>query len=288
MAAYHTCWDLAYYGLIEAGIGVDPLWITAQRSILTAFVLLAGAGLTLGHGSGINWRSFWRREAVLVAAALAVSAGTWFLFQDAFAYFGVLHMIALGSLLCLPFVVAPLWAAILAAIVALALPALYSSDAFDPRWLNWIGFFRITPETADLVPVFPWVGVMLIGVIGMRLLRNAPAFSWSSSNRGVRALAFAGRWSLIIYIVHQPLLFGIITPLANYLQSAEQTKLTSFTQSCMASCSATKGKAEGPGGLQFCTNYCHCALDMTLRENLWSAPPEQLKSMSGLCTAMSE
>ena len=35
----------------------------------------------------------------------------------------------------------------------------------DPRWLDWIGFFRITPETADLVPVFPWLGVMLIGVL---------------------------------------------------------------------------------------------------------------------------
>ena len=288
MAAYHACWDLNYYGLIEVGIGVDPLWISLQRAILTAFLLLAGAGLTLAHAGGIRWRAFWRREAVLVAAALAVSTGTWFLFGDDLAYFGVLHMIALGSLLALPIVVAPLWAGILAAVVALALPALYSSDAFDPRWLNWIGFFKTTPETADLVPVFPWLGVMLIGVLGMRLLRNAPAFAWSSANRGVRLLAFAGRWSLIVYLVHQPLLFGIVTPIANWVNSAEQVKLESFTQSCMASCSAGPGKSEGAGALQFCTNYCRCALDMTVRDNLWSAKPEQLKSMSGLCTAMSQ
>jgi len=288
MAAYHACWDLNYYGLISVGIGEDPVWISAQRGILTAFLLLAGAGLTLGHANGVNWRSFWRREAVLVGAAIAVSAGTWFLFQDYFAYFGVLHMIALGSVLCLPFVRAPLWLGILVAIVVLALPALYSSDLFDPRWLNWIGFFKVTPETADLVPVFPWLGVMLIGVLGMRVLRSAPAFAWSSRAPLVRGLAFAGRWSLIVYLIHQPILFGIVTPLANWVNSAEQVKQASFTQSCTSSCLASKGKSEGAGGAQFCTAYCHCALDMTVQHDLWSATETELKDMSALCTAMSE
>ena len=288
MAAYHACWDLNYYGLINVGIGIDPVWITAQRSILTAFLLLAGAGLALGHADGIRWRAFWRREAILVAAAVAVSAGTWFLFQDQLAYFGVLHMIALGSLLALPFVVLPLWVGILVAIVVLALPALWSSDVFDPRWLNWIGFFKVTPETADLVPVFPWLGVMLIGVIGMRLLRNTPALAWSTSNPVARGLAFAGRWSLVIYLVHQPLLFGLVTPLANWRQNAEQTRAESFTQSCMATCSAGQGRAEGAGALQFCTNYCRCALDMTARNELWDATSTELKDIGSLCTAMSE
>jgi len=288
MAAYHACWDLNYYSLITVGIGMDPVWITAQRSILTAFLLLAGAGLTLGHSNGTNWRAFWRREAVLVAAAIAVSIGTWLLFQDYFAYFGVLHMIALGSLLCLPFVRAPLWIGILVAIAVLALPALYSSDLFDPRWLNWIGFFKATPETADLVPVFPWLGVMLIGGLGMRVLRESTAFTWSSGNPVVRGLAFAGRWSLIIYLIHQPILFGIVTPLANWVNSAEQVKEASFTQSCMSSCLAGKGKAEGAGGPQFCTAYCRCALDMTVEHDLWNGTSMELKDMSALCTAMSE
>ena len=288
MAAYHACWDLNYYGLITVGIGIDPVWITLQRSILTAFLLLAGAGLALGHANGIKWRPFWRREAVLVAAALAVSAGTWFLFQNDLAYFGVLHMIALGSLLALPFVVLPIWIGAAAAAVALLAPALYSSDLFDPRWLDWIGFFKITPETADLVQVFPWLGVMLIGVLGMRLLRNSPAFTWSSRNRAVRILGLAGRWSLIIYLLHQPLLFGIVTPIANWVQSSEQVKEASFTQSCLQSCGTGQGKAEGAGAAQFCTAYCHCALNMTVENDLWNTPAQSLKDMSALCTAMSE
>ena len=288
MAVYHACWDLTYYRLIDAGIGVDPVWVTFQRAVLTAFLLLAGASLTLGHGDGIRWRSFWRREAILVGAALATSLGTYLLFGDYFAYFGVLHAIALFSLLALLLVTAPLWISILVTVAALILPALYSSDAFDPRWLNWLGFFRVTPETADLVPVFPWFGVFLIGMLAMRLFRNAAAFTWSTPNRAVRAVGFLGRWSLIAYLLHQPLLFGIITPIANYLNNAETAKLESFTRSCEVSCNATKGKAEGAGGPQFCSAYCQCALESTVRDNLWSAPADQLKSMSALCTAMAE
>ena len=106
---------------------------------------------------------------------------------------------------------------------------------------------------------------MLIGVLGMRVLRSAPAFAWSSRAPLVRGLAFAGRWSLIVYLIHQPILFGIVTPLANWVNSAEQVKQASFTQSCTSSCLAGKGKSEGAGGPQFCTAYCRCALDMHIR-----------------------
>jgi uncharacterized membrane protein len=286
MAAYHAGWDLNYYGMIEAGIGTDPLWVLAQRTILGAFLVLAGASLTLAHGDGIRWPGFWRREAILVGAALLVSIGTWFALGEYFAYFGVLHAIALFSLMALPFVRWPLWAGILVAIVVLFVPAVYQSDLFDAKWLDWIGFGKAIPETADLVPIFPWFGAMLAGVIGMRLWRAAPAFRWESNARGVRSLAFLGRWSLLFYLVHQPILFGIIMPISNYLNTTEQAKLASFTQSCTAQCL--------PGhDSRFCTAYCGCALQMTIDGDLWGAinaaprsasQQRSVESMTKLCT----
>lgn len=290
MATYHALWDLNYYGLIEAGIGVDPVWLTAQRSILTAFLLLTGASLALAHADGIRWRKFWMREAWLVAAALLVTIGTWFAFGPYLAYFGVLHAIALFSLMALAFVRLPLWAAAVAAALFLLLPAVYQSDAFDPQTLDWIGFFKSTPETADLVPVFPWFGVVLVGVIGMRLWRERAPFTWTSANRGVRALALLGRWSLLFYLVHQPLIFGIVTLIGNAANSAETAKFQSFTESCTEQCL--------PGhDARFCTAYCGCALEMTVRDNLWdainarprsSAQQQAVDSMTRLCTAMSQ
>lgn len=299
MAVYHTLWDLNYYGLIEAGIGVDPVWLTAQRSILSAFLLLTGASLTLAHGNGIRWRGFWKREAMLIGAALLVTIGTWFAFDYGnggpwtfhyAAYFGVLHAIAVFSLMALPFVLAPIWVGVIVAAVFLLLPAVVQSDLFDPQWLNWIGFFKAEPETADLVPIFPWFGVVLIGVLGMRLWRAAPALTWHNDSLPVRGLALLGRWSLVFYLLHQPIIFGIVTPIANYLNNAEQVKFESFNKSCTAQCL--------PGhDAKFCTAYCGCALEQTVMGNLWDAinakprTADQEKSvdaMTGLCTAMSE
>jgi uncharacterized membrane protein len=281
MVAYHATWDLNYYGIIEVGIGVDALWFTIQRSILTAFLLLVGAGLWLGQRDGFDPRRFWRREVVLIVAALGVSVVTWFQFGAYFAYFGVLHAIALSSIMALPLIRAPLWAAIGTAIVFLFLPAVFGSDVFNTPWLAWIGFFTAPPETADLVPMFPWFGVVLIGMIGMRLGEAAPALNWTSAAIGARVLARIGRWSLIIYLVHQPLLFGIITPIAGWIDSAQRAKFDSFVGSCQASCGVN-------GDIGFCQRYCGCALDMTVRDDLWNAGRTDLGRMMTLCTEMAK
>ncbi|HZY66963.1 MAG TPA: heparan-alpha-glucosaminide N-acetyltransferase [Devosia sp.] len=280
MVAYHATWDLNYYRIIEVGIGVDPLWFTIQRAILTAFLLLVGAGLWLGHRNGINWRGFWKREALVVAAALGVSVVTWFQFGEYFAYFGVLHAIALSSLLALPFVRAPVGLTIVVALVVLLLPAVWSSELFNTRWLAWIGFFTAVPETADLVPMFPWFGVVLLGLAGMRLFADLPVFNWTSRALPVRGLVAIGRWSLVIYLVHQPLLFGAIGPLAGWLDRQQAAKFAQFTQSCEASCGANEDAG-------FCVRYCQCALEMTVRDDLWNADPVEVAPMTTLCTALS-
>jgi len=252
-------------------------WKLRQSPRLTDLFVAPGNAGTAGLAENLDVPA--SDVDAIVAAAAGVSVVTWFQFGPYFAYFGVLHAIALSSLLALPLVRAPLWAQIGAAIVVLFLPAVFTSDLFDTPWLAWIGFFREVPETADLVPLFPWFGVVLIGVIGMRLLEAAPLFTWSSRALWARVLARIGRWSLIIYLVHQPLLFGIITPIAGWIDTAQRSKFENFASSCEASCGATHDAG-------YCTRYCSCALDMTVRDNLWNAGPEDLEPMTRLCTEM--
>jgi uncharacterized membrane protein len=213
MAAYHLLWDLSFYRVIDIGIGYDPVWIGIQRSILTAFLLLVGAGLWLAHGNGIRWTSFWRRWAMIVAGALLVTLGTWFLLPDYIAYFGVLHAIALFSLLALPLIRAPLPVVLVVAFFFLVPPAILSSPMFNERWLSWIGFFTATPSTTDLVPVFPWFGVVLLGIAVARIASERGAMV-SAARVKVRdpigvTLRTIGRWSLAFYLLHQPLLVGL-------------------------------------------------------------------------------
>lgn len=213
MIAYHLCFDLAYFGLLHTDMYRDPLWIGARSLIVTLFLLTVGVSLYLATRGGVRWPRFWRREGLIAAAALAVSAGSYLVFPRSWIFFGVLHFIALASLLGLAF--RRLGRANLALGAALVLLGITAAHPFfdQPMW-QWFGLMTHKPVTEDYVPLLPWFGVVLLGLgLGQWLYgrRDVPAWARRESGHGaVRALAFAGRHSLFIYLAHQPLLFGLL------------------------------------------------------------------------------
>ena len=280
MIAYHFCWDLSYFRFIAADVGYDPQWVLIARSILAVFLFLVGVSLVLGHGRGIRWQSFWRRWAFVVAGALAITIATWFAFPQSFVYFGVLHAIALFSLLALPFLAAPLWLPIVVAIVVIALPLFYSDALFNEKLFSWIGFWQVPPPANDLVPVFPWLGAVLVGVIATRLVLAsplaAPLAAINPPGRLARVLAFMGRWSLLIYLLHQPILLGLIYPAAAVLHPEIAMRTSDFLGSCQSTCEA--GGTTAP----LCTTYCQCGLKTVEDNDLWEAV------YSGMLTAQEQ
>ncbi len=269
MAIYHFCWDLSYFRFIAADVGYDPAWVLFARSILAVFLFLAGVSLVLGHGDGIRWHSFWRRWLFVVAGALAITLATYFAFPQSFVYFGVLHAIALFSLLGLAFVRTPLWLGAVVAAVVIALPFFYSDPLLNEKAWSWLGFWQVPPPANDLVPVFPWFGAMLLGIIAARLVL---ASGWSArlaaiapSGRLPRLLAFLGRWSLLIYLLHQPILLGLVYPAAALLQPQIAMRDVTFLQSCQSTCEA------GGTSAQLCVTYCQCGLEGVTTNDLWNA-----------------
>ena len=120
---------------------------------------------------------------VLAVCALAVSVGSWIVFPRSFTYFGILHSIAVASVLAWPFVDRPRTAFAIGCIVIVA-GLTWSHPAFDARGLSWIGFTATKPATEDYVPLAPWAGIVFVGIaLGHRLDRGA------SRARGRRAAA---------------------------------------------------------------------------------------------------
>ncbi len=267
MVAYHLCWDLSYYRFIAVDVGYDPGWVMFARSILTAFMILVGVGLVLGHGDGMRWRSFWRRWLFLAGGAALITLGTWLTFPESFVYFGVLHAIALTSLLALPFLFTPVWLTGFVAGVVIVLPAFFSDPLYNSKALSWIGFWETPPYTNDLVPVFPWLGVVLLGVVLARLVRGsaleARLAATQPRHKIARALGWMGRWSLVIYLVHQPLLLAAIVPLSQAMGTQEAGREIEFLNSCQASCEA------GGTTAALCAIYCQCGLEGVARDDLW-------------------
>jgi uncharacterized membrane protein len=85
-------------------------------------------------------------------------------------------------------------------------------------WLIWLGIPQIGRPMADWYPVLPWFGLVLLGITAGHSLypsgvRRFALPDWSSAPV-IRQLSFLGRHSLLIYLVHQPVLLAILTGIA--------------------------------------------------------------------------
>jgi len=225
MAAFHFCFDLANWRLIQANFYADPLWTTQRTCILSLFLLCAGAGQAIAVHQGQTWARFWRRWAQVAGCALLVTLGSMAMFPRSFIYFGVLHGMAVMLL------VARLtagWGRRLwvAGAVAIVLPHVFQHPVFDAAWLDWTGLMTRKPITEDHVPLLPWLGVMWWGLAATQwMLAHRPGWL-QGSDAATRAsgdnthpaqtplfprvLSTLGRWSLTFYMVHQPLLIGAL------------------------------------------------------------------------------
>lgn len=299
MVTFHIAWDLYYFGYSNVDVTTVFGWVVFQKSILSSFLLLVGAGLVLAHGKAIRWNKFWRRFGIIVACALLVTAGTYWMFPDFFVFFGVLHAIALFSLMGLAFLRLPPWLVAAIGVAIIAANLLYNDPMFSSRDLGWIGFWPTSPPTSDVVPIFPWFGVVLLGIAAMRLILASPLAEdlghFHSNEPLARALAFMGRWSLPIYVVHQPLIIGVLWGLtqlqAPILAPPVLSQSQDFVKSCTASCLGTGSD------LARCHRYCGCAVEQVETGNLWEAVAAtnptleqntQLRAIAQLCTAMAD
>ncbi|GIK87794.1 MAG: hypothetical protein BroJett026_32750 [Betaproteobacteria bacterium] len=209
MIAYHFAFDLRFFGLSRADFENDPFWLGARAAIVTSFLLLVGISLVLAHRARVAWPAFARRVAIVAACALAASAASYALFPATYITFGILHFIALASLLARPLAARPRLALALGA-GALAGGLAFSHPFFDARATSWIGFTTRKPATQDYVPLFPWIGVVLAGIaLGAALARRSFA-PVAGLDRLPAALRWLGRHSLLVYMVHQPLLMGAL------------------------------------------------------------------------------
>jgi uncharacterized membrane protein len=209
MIAYHLCFDLRYFGITHWDFEHDPRWLTARALILSSFLLIAGISAVLARRQAFPVRHWLRHIGIIAGAALLVSAGSWLLFPRSFIWFGVLHAIAISLLLARPLARRPVLAALVGTAVIVAGSA-YTNAAFDTRMLGWIGFMTAKPVTEDYVPLFPWTGVLLLGVAAGHALVRARFVALAPLARLPAALRLLGRHSLVVYLLHQPLLLGLL------------------------------------------------------------------------------
>ncbi|MCB1462075.1 MAG: DUF1624 domain-containing protein [Nitratireductor sp.] len=220
MTAFHFCWDLEMFAILPRGFMGSAGMIWAARIIAGSFLFLVGFSLFLAHGPdiargmGIRWRPFLIRLGQIVAAAALITVATWFAEPNALVFFGILHSIALGSVLALTFLRAPWWLTAAAGLAVLTLRDALRTEALDAPIFWWSGLSRIVPVSVDYVPVFPFFGMILLGLAAANLATPRDLLATLAAPRldgpTSRLLRFIGRHSLIYYLAHQPVMLAIL------------------------------------------------------------------------------
>lgn len=258
MAIYHFAWDLEFFGYATRGMTEHGGWKLFARADASSFLFLVGVGLVLGHGTGIRWRPFGRRLAMIAAAAAAITVVTWFAIGEGFIFFGILHEIALASLFGLAFLRLPGLVTLAAAALVIVAPHYLRAEVFDhPAWW-WLGLAPQNPPSNDYVPIFPWFGAVLAGIAVTTFARERGllhALARIPSGAWTRPLVFLGRHSLAFYLIHQPVLIALVWSVSQvWPADTTAVRRESFVQACHAQCG--EGRDE-----RFCTAYCQCALN---------------------------
>ncbi len=200
------------YDVVELYAFVDwqyPAWYFHFRNNYGAlFVMLSGVSVTLGSHSV-------RRGMTVFAGGMLCTLATVCMYYLGMAnrgiiiYFGVLHCIGVCMMLWPLFRRAPVW--LLAGLgIILAVVGLYLRfQIFDFPWLVVLGFAFRGFSSSDYFPLMPNLGYFLVGAALGKALYRQKRTRFPRVNEDcipIRMMTFCGRHSLLIYLLHQPVL----------------------------------------------------------------------------------
>ncbi len=221
MVAYHACYVAVLFDLARIELYKGFWWIF-PRIIAAGFIAVSGWNLAGKKSRGSRFRGFAERALRLGLVAIAISAVTWPMFGKSFVFFGIIHLLAVSTVLAYPFLGRPL-PAIAAAGACAASGLALGTVRFGFHWLAWLGFRPATLHPVDYLPLLPWFAFALAGAaahdFAHRLGEHRPGehhvdagIADKTPRKPAWALAMLaaiGKWSLAVYLSHLPLLYGL-------------------------------------------------------------------------------
>jgi uncharacterized membrane protein len=220
MILFHFAWDWAYIN--DTRLGDDSRY--ASGLIAGTFITLLGLSIALDRdrvraAGGSQWRRTAQRFLLIGGAAGIVTLATRLVLPDGFVYFGILHLLAVSTLLV---AMSARLGAVANVLIGLALLGVGWSAWLDgpgPGALWAVAGWWAPRATVDWYPLAPWAGFAFLGFAAGRYLyaggrRRLPLRDMSAPTTPLR---FLGRHALLVYLVHQLLLFPLAWLLARLI-----------------------------------------------------------------------
>ena len=191
--------DLNHFGIMNTETG-DQWWWMA-RIAASLFVGISGVSYFLAHRLEYDFTKTSGRTKRLIFWAFVITIITYIFEPSAYVRFGVLHLLALASIVAFPVARKPEFALGIG-LILLIIPLSSNSN------LVWLGLRETGFLAVDYFPLNPWLGIFFIGLaLASRIYPEGKPLTeiqWPE-----RWLWF-GRNTLTIYVIHQPILIGLL------------------------------------------------------------------------------
>ncbi|UCD14170.1 MAG: DUF1624 domain-containing protein [Thermoplasmatales archaeon] len=216
---FHFLYDLNFFDIYKLSLysGYFLIYVYTGGAL---FLSLIGVSLTLSYARAKKnftkkqlQLKYLKRGLKIFGLGMIITLATRICLGEGFIVFGALHCIGASIILAYPFLRLR-YQNFLLGIILILIGIVLKNFTFDFYWLIWLGFTPTQFYTVDYFPLLPWFGVVLIGAfIGNSLYpkyKRRFALKDFSKFRFIQLFCFLGRHSLIIYLLHQPILIGLI------------------------------------------------------------------------------
>lgn len=228
MIGDHFMYDFAYIlptlssspfalALESAGLfyWFHPARLVVRALVMSAFYLLCGISSSLTRNNA-------KRGLRLLIVSVGISVVTYVIdiivgHPYTIILFGTLHMltvavfaVAIIELIKSERTKTVLYLASAGIMIALHIIFFCFVKPFPSDLAGVLGFGYPTSYTTDMVGITPFVGIVFIGVVLGKYLKTSNKLSRTLPPPATRPINFVGRYALLTYIVHQPVVLFII------------------------------------------------------------------------------
>ncbi len=204
MVAYHFGYNLVLYRIAPPALLDNPLLNVLQPFFASVFIAISGASCTFSHSN-------LRRGLRILACAALVTLATRLFDPNAYVRFGILHLLGFAALIYQ--VVSPVLSKTMRFGWAWLAPFFLTYFALDrtfPVEHLWaLGLRSPSFASTDYFPIMPWIFMYFFGVWLGGMVSQGRMPGWFYRLR-FPFFERCGRHTLIIYVVHQPVLIGLV------------------------------------------------------------------------------
>ncbi|OEH85089.1 hypothetical protein BHU72_05625 [Desulfuribacillus stibiiarsenatis] len=202
MVIYHTVYDLNVF----VNVAIDytsTFWFWEGKIAALIFIFVSGIS------SGLSSRNIVYTGLKILIFAMVITVVTYLVLGDEYIRYGILHFLGTCMVLFPLLKRFDVWGLTVIAIVIFVMFLAFREMLVDTFWFLPIGIAYAGFRSVDFYPLFPYLSVYICGVISYKLYyyKKKSLFSYSYSNPFVQKIS---KHSLLIYIVHQPIIIGVI------------------------------------------------------------------------------